>query len=372
MNNNIDDDSHSDIESDIFSLRSAPSSATSYDVSIRSGSPAPSVSSVTSSIRATSYRQEYGRGLNNYSEVYQLPADDEELDRLDKQHEVFKKIIGAYPPPMAEVMNDTPWETKSVLDLGCGSGSWIMEVARDFPHCQVVAVDLVPMQSINMPPNCRNEVDDINLGLQHFYGDFNVVHARLIASGIKDYPSLIDHISQCLRPGGLMELVESDFRVYDSDFKPFPVHKGIMEPPWLPRWVSFCNMAIRQRGGSPDASNMVYNWTLQHPAFDDVVYQDYFIPTAPFMPSDDPKYDFIRSIAKTFCEDVQVGGRKDPHCNASPSLLAFLRSGRPLLLGSGLPEPLVDELQQRTHLELQEARTVSYIRVERVYARKRS
>lgn len=76
------DDSFSDFESDIFSTRSAASSATSHDVSMRSGSPAPSVYSVTSSLRAASYRQEYGRGLNNYSEVYRLPADDEELDRL--------------------------------------------------------------------------------------------------------------------------------------------------------------------------------------------------------------------------------------------------------------------------------------------------
>ena len=51
---------------------------------------------------------------------------------------------------------------------------------------------------------------------------------------------------------------------------------------------------------------------------------------------------------------------------------AFLRSGRPLLLGSGLPESLVDELQHRAQSELMEARTVSYIRLERVYARKRS
>jgi hypothetical protein len=181
------DDSFSDVDSDIFSTRSATSSATSHDVSMRSGSPAPSVYSVTSSLRAASYRHEYGRGLNNYSEVYQLPADDEELDRLgtafvkllpnyprlsfaDLQHEMFKKVMGAYPPPMAEVMADDShdtWETKSVLDLGCGSGSWygcffplflallklfpcsrIMEVARDFPHCQAVAVDLVPMQSV--------------------------------------------------------------------------------------------------------------------------------------------------------------------------------------------------------------------------------
>jgi hypothetical protein len=179
------DDSFSDADSDIFSTRSAATSETSFDASIRPSSPAPSVYSVTSSIRAASYRHEYGRGVNNYSEVYKLPADDEELDRLgnasvkllleylelsfaDKQHEMFKKIMGAYPQPMAEVMaDDTPGETKFVLDLGCGSGSWsgcfclflallrlssqrsrILDVARDFPHCQAVAVDLVPMQSM--------------------------------------------------------------------------------------------------------------------------------------------------------------------------------------------------------------------------------
>jgi hypothetical protein len=76
------DDTLSDVDSDIFSTSSAATSATSYDASMRSGSPAPSVYSVTSSIRAASYRHEYGRGLNNYSEVYHLPADDEELDRL--------------------------------------------------------------------------------------------------------------------------------------------------------------------------------------------------------------------------------------------------------------------------------------------------
>lgn len=33
----------------------------------------------------------------------------------------------------------------------------------------------------------RSEVDDINLGLEHFYGDFNVVHAQLISSGVSSH-----------------------------------------------------------------------------------------------------------------------------------------------------------------------------------------
>jgi hypothetical protein len=172
-----------------------------------------------------------------------------------------------------------------------------------------------------------------------------------------------------------MELLEFDFRVYGPDFKPFSLPTGVMEPPWLPRWMSFCNMAVRQRGGSPDAANMLYSWTLQHGDFDDVTYQDYFIPTAPFMSPEDPNYDFIRGISETFREDIQVSERKRSSLQRipffSPFSQTFLRSGRPLLLMSGLPEPLVDELQHHTHLELKEARTVSYIRVERVYARKK-
>ncbi len=113
-----------------------------------------------------------------------------------------------------------------------------------------------------------------------------------------------------------MEILEFDFRVYDPDFKPFSIPTGIMEPPWFPRWMSFCNMAVRQRGGSPDAASMLYSWALQHPAFDDVVYQDYFIPTAPFMPPGEPNYDFIRSISETFREDIQVSKCKGSACNA--------------------------------------------------------
>jgi len=66
-----------------FDARSGvASSHTSHDASMRSASPVPSVMSVSSSFRAQAYKHEYGRGLNNYSEVYRLPADEEELSRL--------------------------------------------------------------------------------------------------------------------------------------------------------------------------------------------------------------------------------------------------------------------------------------------------
>ena len=83
----LDIDSDSDADSaaslpPISPAFSVGSSRTSSDASLRTGSPAPSVWSITNSIRTQAVRQEFGRGVNNYSEVYRLPADDEELIRL--------------------------------------------------------------------------------------------------------------------------------------------------------------------------------------------------------------------------------------------------------------------------------------------------
>jgi hypothetical protein len=63
------------------------SSFTSYEQNIeehpsRSPSPSRSVMSITESIATRIYREEYGRILNDYSDVYRLPADDEEWERL--------------------------------------------------------------------------------------------------------------------------------------------------------------------------------------------------------------------------------------------------------------------------------------------------
>jgi hypothetical protein len=81
---------------------------------------------------------------------------------------MFEEVMGRYPPPMEEVLAVPPPGEQPVacLDLGCGSGCWcafvcigtfphnadstgrILDVARDFPHCSCVAVDLVPMQAV--------------------------------------------------------------------------------------------------------------------------------------------------------------------------------------------------------------------------------
>ncbi|KAJ8494525.1 hypothetical protein ONZ51_g2288 [Trametes cubensis] len=366
MSSNIDLLDEDDMESEVCSVASGPSihfapsvatSATSHDWEMRSASPAPSMYSVTSSLRAASYRHEFGRGINNYSEVYRLPADDEEFERLDHQHLMFMEVMGKYPPPLPEILaDDTPGVTKTCVDLGCGSGSWILDVARDFPHCSAVAVDLVPMQDVNMPPNCRSEVDDINLGLQHFYGAFNVAHARLVASGIRDYKGLIDEMVQTLRPRGLIQLVEFDFRVYDVNKKPIMPSQLDEETPWVARWMNMVNIAVEQRGGEPDAANHLHHWLSTHPNLEETVYREFWFQTGPWKHGNDPYTARDNRIGAMMRDDI----------------LAFLKSGRPLLLSNGLDIAMVDELEANAERELIDAGAQTYIRVQNVYARRRA
>lgn len=356
------DDADSDCDSDHSTrmslesfTQSNASSRTSVDVSMRSSSPTPSVYSVTSSLRAQAYIQEYGRDLNNYSDVYRLPADQEELQRLDDQYEMFCKVMGKYPDSLPAILADDGFEVKAVLDLGCGSGIWIMDVAREFPHCSAVAVDLVPMQSIQMPANCRSEVDDINLGLEHFYGDFNVVHAQLIAAGIRDYHAMINQISHVLRPGGLVDITEYPFYFTGPDKKPIIKPKGTFEPPWTALWMSYANRAISARGGSSDAALHLPDWMRSNPAFEDVVVRDFWMPASPWLKGNDPHTIFWNDIATTLREDMK----------------AFMKSGRPLLLGHGLPADFVDAMEHNACQELDEAKTPLYALIRNVHARKR-
>lgn len=91
---NLEEDVASDI-SDSFSQASIPSrlsktsSRTSFDYEPSpEPSPSRSVTSLTPSMREQAYKTQYGRAINNFSDVYGLPADEEELARLGKSFAV--------------------------------------------------------------------------------------------------------------------------------------------------------------------------------------------------------------------------------------------------------------------------------------------
>lgn len=95
-------------------------------------------------------------------------------------------------------------------------------MARKFPHAAVVGVDVapVPMEPETVPPNCQFEIDDIELGLTHFQNppnQFDLIHARSIIVGLKDFRRSLADIQNCLKPGGVLIWIEPDYEWFTPD-----------------------------------------------------------------------------------------------------------------------------------------------------------
>lgn len=83
-------------------------------------------------------------------------------------------------------------------------------MARQFPHADVLGIDLVPPVLLNVseiPENCRFEVDDANLSMSHHQDTFDVVHVRATEVGINDFNGFLYEVARTLRPGGLVILI---------------------------------------------------------------------------------------------------------------------------------------------------------------------
>ncbi|KAG8797031.1 hypothetical protein FRC17_007876, partial [Serendipita sp. 399] len=167
-------------------------------------------------------RQEGGRAFNVLNETYFLPTDDDEFTRLNKQHTAIVIALGDLFPASDQVkriLAKRDGYTPKVLDLGCGTGVWTIAMSKEYPHCDFVGIDLapVPIESENVPSNCRFELDDINNGLAHFHNTFDVVHARLIAGGLRDFRKSKEEIQKCLKPGGIVLWMDGDYDALSLD-----------------------------------------------------------------------------------------------------------------------------------------------------------
>jgi Methyltransferase domain len=104
------------------------------------------------------------------------------------------------------------------------------EMAREFPHCEVLGIDLapVPLPPESLPPNCQFEIDDISLGLSHLEAQFDVVFARAIGLGLKDFRKALADMERCAKPGGIVIWIDGDdfysgFRII---YRPFWTSKN--------------------------------------------------------------------------------------------------------------------------------------------------
>ncbi|KAG9008864.1 hypothetical protein FRB94_012833 [Tulasnella sp. JGI-2019a] len=266
-----------------------------------------------------------GRGYPSRSDKYILPCDEEEHQRQDIEHRVLSLVMDslyAAPELVRRAMVPRPNVVSAVLDIGTGSGSWAMDMAREFPHADVVGLDLVPpnVSQEDIPSNCRFEVDDVNLDMSHYAKSFNIVHMRSIAMGVNNFQDLIHRLAQTLRADGAILLVGGDYRLYREDLSPSPmVQEG--EPGWTASQAIFTaihNMG-KKRGGDLDAALSWTKYLNANPMYTNVGMQDIFVPLGPWMSQLDSRCTQISELVrqqmiagfKTYGATTIEGGLKE-------------------------------------------------------------
>lgn len=136
---------------------------------------------------------------------YVLPNNAAESDRLDFQHILLNRTFqGLHRSPL-----DTSKPLR-VLDIGCGTGNWAIDFAKQYPQSQVIAFDVQEKGNwATSPWNCTFKVADLEAeetwsGL----GEFDYIHARFIVIGVRDWHPLLKRCHAHLLPAGSVEIQE--------------------------------------------------------------------------------------------------------------------------------------------------------------------
>ncbi|KAK3327405.1 S-adenosyl-L-methionine-dependent methyltransferase [Cercophora scortea] len=158
-----------------------------------------SLTSITSSVLRG--KVEDGRVYAVYGkEEYGMPMDNVELDRIDMCHAKYYALLEK--KRFLAPIGDNP---QRILDLGCGTGIWTIDIAEMFPSADATGVDIAQTQQAWASPNAHFELDDIEQPFPHPASTFDFIFARDLILSIRDWPHLISQIHTCLKPGGWAE-----------------------------------------------------------------------------------------------------------------------------------------------------------------------
>lgn len=186
------------------------------------------------------YKYENGRRYHAYREGnYVLPNDEQEQERLDMLHHIFRMITGG---PIFRAPLFTNTRPQRVLDMGCGTGIWSIEFADEWPETTVIGTDLSPIQPSWVPPNCKFYVDDIEGEWTYPPAEhFDYIHGRALLGSISGWRELFSRAFNHLKPGGILEIQDTPTEAHSDD-------NGMRYVPHLADWIENYNDGLSKIG----------------------------------------------------------------------------------------------------------------------------
>jgi SAM-dependent methyltransferase len=150
---------------------------------------------------------------------YVLDAENpSEMVRLLDLHRIATKSMGGVFPERDRATMSTIFD---VLDIGCGPGGLVHDVARLYPEIEVTGIDISKRMiayarahaQVQQLPNAHFRVMDALKPLDFPDASFDLVNARTIAGFVPrdGWPKLVAECKRLLRPGGTLRLSEGEW-----------------------------------------------------------------------------------------------------------------------------------------------------------------
>ncbi|KAI7847659.1 S-adenosyl-L-methionine-dependent methyltransferase [Circinella umbellata] len=219
--------------------RPTRSSSLSSDVTrILSSLPTPSSSSSSTSLRSAKQKQNQStpairrpstssamttnnKKINKFDVAewpHVLSQNMEEQDRMVAQHYILRTVFeGDFAAPLRTSFSE---KGAVVLDMGCGSGTWCMEMATAFPQSTFIGIDRASDYPRDIKPkNCIFRTCDLQqLPLPFPDNSVDFIFQRDLNWDLQacQWSPLVREYLRILKPGGWIELVEPDLETQSS------------------------------------------------------------------------------------------------------------------------------------------------------------
>ena len=138
-----------------------------------------------------------------------------EMARLIQQDMALTRKMGG---PLAEQAD--PSSFSQILDVGCGSGGWVLDVAFAHPNAEVAGIDisktLIEYASARARSqglqNASFEVMDVSTPFPFSDQSFDLVNGRLLVGSLsrKAWAQMLQECFRITRPGGVIRMTELD------------------------------------------------------------------------------------------------------------------------------------------------------------------
>ncbi|KAL1920847.1 uncharacterized protein VTP21DRAFT_11482 [Calcarisporiella thermophila] len=262
-------------------------------------------------------------------QAYLFPIDEEDAIRLVHEYYTFRAILGCnFFAPIEERLRNGC----KVLDVGCGPGLWLLDMAKEYPSSEFVGIDVHSLMfPKEIPPNCRFEVVDVLKPLPYADEEFHFVHQRNMMTAVpkENWQNVVKELARVTEVSGWLQLIEGDMGMEPIG----PVTEQLL--------FKVCH-AIMARGLDPHVGRSI-DRLLSNCSTDALEFFCLSVPAS----------DWGREVGQLLKQDVQM----------------ILATWRPWLAHvMGMEEAEYDNMASKFILELNEYRTTLSIYV--AYARK--